>query len=538
MCGRQPSPKTSLEHRQAVNKSTAQWVPLFLAGIVGYVTWVFVVLMCGKSSPLNSPRFTVLILPLVHYLLKPGPGTNVAARPGAAIALIVVYFILFFPFATTWLRLFFVVHKDPGYVPQGLPNPPGTRTRFEEEPQNTFMMPCAKTTVKEDKSPRPEGSRGGPEKPNKPPLGQMFTVLDQEAIFKGESPPPPGLEYYYSKDVFQCDSNGLPIWCSVCCNWKPDRSHHCSDVGRCVMKLDHFCPWVGGVVAENNFKFFIQFNAFTMLYTLYVLIVMAYFVAETEHKSNNSLNVHWAVVLALGGLFFMFTSGMVGKSMQDTLRNLTTIDAIDQDRRTIFLAIHVDVTTRQGNPSGESDSAGSRDRVLSPGQSNQRRDWHGSITYPLRLNPSSMSSTPSQQTPIKSSSPPRTFAIIETLSGMNPWNLGPHENFKQVMGNRWYHWILPVHFSPCSIHDRGDSIYEVGGAIDRLKWDAGIVSRPDGDMQESYTGRRRRRRRGTRHDNDSEESMGSTLATVNGLNGSETRHRQYSLGDGSSRAGV
>lgn len=37
---------------------------------------------------------------------------------------------------------------------------------------------------------------------------------------------------------------------------------------------------VGGVVAEKNFKFFIQFNTYTCLYTLFILITMAYFVHD------------------------------------------------------------------------------------------------------------------------------------------------------------------------------------------------------------------------------------------------------------------
>lgn len=53
--------------------------------------------------------------------------------------------------------------------------------------------------------------------------------------------PPPE---FWMKDVFVCDPNGIPIWCSYCMNWKPDRAHHNQDVGRCIKKMDHFCPWV------------------------------------------------------------------------------------------------------------------------------------------------------------------------------------------------------------------------------------------------------------------------------------------------------
>lgn len=64
-------------------------------------------------------------------------------------------------------------------------------------------------------------------------------------------PNSPGLERFYTKEVFVCESDGRPRWCSDCCNWKPDRAHHSSELGRCILKMDHYCPWVGGMVSET-----------------------------------------------------------------------------------------------------------------------------------------------------------------------------------------------------------------------------------------------------------------------------------------------
>ncbi len=55
--------------------------------------------------------------------------------------------------------------------------------------------------------------------------------------------PAPDLRDFYTRDVFTCEGDGRPIWCSTCLNWKPDRTHHCREAGRCVKKMDHFCPW-------------------------------------------------------------------------------------------------------------------------------------------------------------------------------------------------------------------------------------------------------------------------------------------------------
>ena len=37
-------------------------------------------------------------------------------------------------------------------------------------------------------------------------------------------------------------------YCRHCKAWKPDRAHHCRQLGRCVLRMDHFCPWVGTTV--------------------------------------------------------------------------------------------------------------------------------------------------------------------------------------------------------------------------------------------------------------------------------------------------
>ena len=81
-------------------------------------------------------------------------------------------------------------------------------------------------------------------------------------------------------DAYICDYEGMPLWCDKCHNWKPDRTHHCKELGRCVRKMDHYCPWAGGIIAETTHKYFMQFVFFGSLYTAYVWVVTAVFLAE------------------------------------------------------------------------------------------------------------------------------------------------------------------------------------------------------------------------------------------------------------------
>lgn len=56
LCEPRPPP-TPLENRQAANKTTAIIVPALLIGVVGYATWVVVVLIGGKCCLCSESIF-------------------------------------------------------------------------------------------------------------------------------------------------------------------------------------------------------------------------------------------------------------------------------------------------------------------------------------------------------------------------------------------------------------------------------------------------------------------------------------------------
>jgi palmitoyltransferase len=47
--------------------------------------------------------------------------------------------------------------------------------------------------------------------------------------------------------IFGMRGEGVLAFGEKCCVFKPDRTHHCKELGRCVRKMDHFYPWVGGI---------------------------------------------------------------------------------------------------------------------------------------------------------------------------------------------------------------------------------------------------------------------------------------------------
>jgi palmitoyltransferase len=161
--------------------------------------------------------YAVIYLLCVQYLLRPSADLHIEPRNATGIALIVVYSILLLVFGITFLRMLQIIWTNPGLVPVG------------------------------DAATEKEGAST-----------KHFDLLD----------------------AYICDYKGAPLWCETCHNWKPDRAHHSSQLGRCIRRMDHYCPYAGGIVSETSHKFFVQFLFYGFLYTGYVLIVMAVFLAE------------------------------------------------------------------------------------------------------------------------------------------------------------------------------------------------------------------------------------------------------------------
>lgn len=244
-------------NRIAVNKWTARIIPIVLAGVVGYATYVLVVLLCGESNRRHQTAMCCLLTSIaVNYLLVKHDDQ------GAAIPILVTYFLLFILMAVCFLRLVHMTIFEPPYVPLGagaLLERERYSRRGKDEPKGDGIVMGEYNT------------------------GNNYDGTPPRTTELNTDPDSPGLELFYTKDVFVSDTNGRPIWCSECCNWyappkfllsghclvwsrcvydssrsgfnhsrlmlmlcytrKPDRTHHDSSSGRCVRKMDHFCPW-------------------------------------------------------------------------------------------------------------------------------------------------------------------------------------------------------------------------------------------------------------------------------------------------------
>ncbi|XP_053204495.1 palmitoyltransferase ZDHHC16-like [Panonychus citri] len=68
--------------------------------------------------------------------------------------------------------------------------------------------------------------------------------------------------------------------CKKCMTPKPPRTHHCSVCDKCILKMDHHCPWLNNCIGHFNHRFFFSFCFFTWLGTIFVMIFGSFIAYE------------------------------------------------------------------------------------------------------------------------------------------------------------------------------------------------------------------------------------------------------------------
>ena len=361
-------------------------------------------------------------------------------------------------------------------------------------------------------------------------------VGDQESISPSENSKygaplgADGHSDFWLRDMFVCNYDGRPNWCSTCMNFKTDRTHHCREVDRCVAKFDHYCPWAGGLISETSFKYFIQFVTYAAFFCLYLLIVFAVFVHE-RNRTLHDLNVHWCIILGLSALFFLFSAGMSGSSLQLAIINSTTVENLSRRSKTWYVAVRIP-RSQEARPVGNQQALMTITYPRPLGEQQLLQDRYVALSAPVpdpntgtpKHGPDSREAheprSPADQSPTSPSTglPPPThqteqhlFAILASQPGENPFDLGPLANLKEVLGYRYRDWILPIKPSPCADHSSGVSLFKMGEVVRRMKEDAGLE-----EAHANRKHRRHRRRRGRRESNASAQrhsNDGSSGAT-------------------------
>ncbi|KAJ5080464.1 s-acyltransferase [Anaeramoeba ignava] len=64
-------------------------------------------------------------------------------------------------------------------------------------------------------------------------------------------------------------------YCPYCSSFKPPRTHHDSVMNQCVLKMEHYCPWINNSVGFFNHKYFVLFTLYLWIGCIYAFLLTA-----------------------------------------------------------------------------------------------------------------------------------------------------------------------------------------------------------------------------------------------------------------------
>lgn len=142
------------------------------------------------------------------------------------------------------------------------------------------------------------------------------------------------LEEYVKQHQIPVDNrniDGSIRYCYKCSCIKPDRCHHCSVCGHCVLKFDHHCPWVNTCVNYVNYKFFLQFLFYGLVLCFWsALTDLQYFIAFWKNSLQLSPGFgrfHIVSLFLMAGMFAASIACLFTYHIYLTARNQSTIES-------------------------------------------------------------------------------------------------------------------------------------------------------------------------------------------------------------------
>ena len=224
-------------------------------------------------------------------------------------------------------------------------------------------------------------------------------------------------------------SSGDSRWCAKCDAPKPDRAHHCSTCGVCVLRMDHHCPWLASsCVGLRTHKAFFLFLLHTSLLCAYAAQetarALVVFVLDEDDGFEES-PISWAAVLFIGFIFSVALIPFTAYHAYLICKNRTTIESMEGAGRIRVRAadtapgpIRSGVEHRLQDLVRRDDSA---HRASSEAGARKSSEWKSdeALSRDERR-------------------------ALKRAAKVNIYDLGIAENWRQLMGRHWWLWFIPV----------------------------------------------------------------------------------------------
>lgn len=139
-----------------------------------------------------------------------------------------------------------------------------------------------------------------------------------------------------SRENLTVKSTGQARFCKKCQAPKPDRTHHCSACGRCVLKMDHHCPWLATCVGFRNYKPFLLFLIYTTIYCgLSLAVTSTWLFAEVMGDSGYSdsfMPINYILLCTISGIIGIALAAFTVWHINLAWNGQTTIERLEKTR--------------------------------------------------------------------------------------------------------------------------------------------------------------------------------------------------------------
>ena len=138
-----------------------------------------------------------------------------------------------------------------------------------------------------------------------------------------------------TKEIINVVSGDDVILCSCCLRMKPERTHHCRKCDKCILRMDHHCPWLCNCIGQYNYKSFLLTISYGFSVTVSICISYSEYIIKLLMKIDSCSMMFgiWNVFAYFCNLvLFGFAFYLVIVNYSLAMKNMTVIEKAEYER--------------------------------------------------------------------------------------------------------------------------------------------------------------------------------------------------------------
>ncbi|KAK6462996.1 Palmitoyltransferase PFA5 [Scheffersomyces coipomensis] len=136
-------------------------------------------------------------------------------------------------------------------------------------------------------------------------------------------------------NAFECDRFGYPFYSSHTDSLVLPRGFYSKHTGYNVLKYDHYCLWIGTVLGECNYLFFMKFMTFFLLHFIIPIIYLMRY-TRSQVSREGEINHNFIPAYVLSGFWIIIIGALFAVHLKYVCVNMTTLDEITMKQKQVY----------------------------------------------------------------------------------------------------------------------------------------------------------------------------------------------------------